>query len=140
MAIEAHNSGGHLELWKRVSIAALWPISSPWLGFLAATLSGEQGSIVFVVVGLYVGVPGAIAYLLLPLLSLFRKLGSWGRIVAFTVVAVLPTVACSTYAALSSSQLKASFVFSMSGIATGFACVCAMLATQVESRWLHGCE
>jgi hypothetical protein len=136
MAIEAHNSGGHLELWKRVAIAALWPVSSLLMGFLAATLSGEHGAIVFVVVGLYVGVPGAIAYLLLPLSPLFKKLGSWGRIAVYTVVSILSTVACSTYAALSNSQLKASFVFSMSGIATGFACFCATLATQVESRWL----
>jgi hypothetical protein len=34
------------------------------------------------------------------------------------------------------AKLKASFVLSMSGIATGFACICPMLATQVESRWL----
>jgi hypothetical protein len=136
MSIEAHNSGGQLELWKRVVIAALWPVSSLLTGFLAATLSGGHGSIVFVVVGIYVGVPGAIAYLLLPLLSLFRKLGSWGRIAAYTVVAILPTVACSAYAAFSTSQLKASFVFSMSGIAAGFACICAMLATQVETRWV----
>jgi hypothetical protein len=54
MAIEAHNSGGHLELWKRVVIAALWPASSLLMGFLAATLSAEHGSIAFVVVGLYV--------------------------------------------------------------------------------------
>ena len=27
MATEAHNSGGHLELWKRVVIAALWPVT-----------------------------------------------------------------------------------------------------------------
>jgi hypothetical protein len=136
MGIEGHNSGGYLELWKRVAIAALWPVSSLLMGFLAATLSGEHGSIVFVVVGLYVGVPGAIGYLLLPLLSLFRRLGVGGRIAAYTVVAILPTVACSAYAALSNSQLKASFVLLMSGIATGFACICALLATQVESRWL----
>ena len=107
ISTEAHNSGGHLELWKRVVIAALWPVSSLLMGLLAATLSGEHGSIVFVVVGLYVGVPGAIVYLLLPLLALFRKLGSWGRIAAYTVVAILPTVACSAYAAFSNSQLKA---------------------------------
>ena len=136
MATEGHNSRGHLELWKRAAIATLWPVSSLLMGFLAATLSGEHGSIVFVVVGLYVGVSGAISYLLLPLLSPFRRLEGLGRIVAYTVVAILPTVACSAYVALSNSRLATSFFFSMSGIATGFACICAMLATQVESRWL----
>src|SRR5882724_9999503 len=134
MATEGHDS--RLKFWKRTAIAVLWLVSPVLMGILAATISGEHGSIVFVVVGLYVGIPGAITYLLLPLLSPFRELGGLGRFVTYTVEAILPTVACAAYVVLASSRSTPSFFFFMSSIATGFACICAMLVTQVESRWL----
>jgi len=136
MDAEDHVSHGHLKFGKRAAIAALWLVSPVLMGILAATMSGEHGSIVYVVVGLYVGVPGAISYLLLPLLSLFRGLGLIGRIATYTVAGALPTVACAAYVALSNSRSTASLFFFMSGIAIGFACISAILATQVESRWL----
>jgi hypothetical protein len=136
MATDGHNSRGHLGPLKRAAIAALWPVSSLLMGILAAAFSGEHGSIVFVVVGLYVGVSGAISYFLLPLLSPFRRLESLGRIVTYTVLAILPTIVCAAYVVLSNSRLTTSLFFSISSIATGFACICAVLATQVESRWL----
>jgi len=59
MDAEGHVSRGHLKFGKRAAIAALWLVSPVLMGILAATMSGEHGSIVYVVVGLYVGVPGA---------------------------------------------------------------------------------
>jgi hypothetical protein len=70
------DSSDHLRIWQRAVIAALWLISPALMGFLAAIISGEHGSVVFVVVGLYVGVSGALSYLLFPLFPPFRRLGA----------------------------------------------------------------
>ena len=138
MAADGHDSPRYLNFWRRAAVAILWLAGPIFMGFLAATISGEHGSIVFVIVGLYVGIPGAISYLLLPLLLPFRKLGGLGRFVTYTVSAILPTVACAAYAALTNSRSTGSFFLFMSGIAIGFAGTCALLVMQIESRWLAG--
>lgn len=136
MAKEVHDPQGCLKFWKRAAIAVMWLVGPILMGILAATVSGEHGSIVFVVIGLYVGVPGAISYLLLPLFSRFRRLGGLGRFVSYTVAATLPTVACASYVVMGDSRSTASLFFFMSGIAAGFACICAMLVAQVASLWV----
>src|SRR5579863_6285421 len=103
MGADGHDSPGYLKFWRRAAVAVLWLVGPIFMGILAATISGEHGSIVLVVVGLYVGVPGAISYLLLPSLSPFRKLGQLGRFVTYTATAILPTVTCAAYAALTNS-------------------------------------
>jgi hypothetical protein len=128
------DSGYHLKIWQRGVIAALWLIGPVLMGFLAAMISGEHGSVVFVVVGLYVGVSGVVSYLLFPLVPPFRRLGATGRMAAFAAGAALPTIAFSGYFALSGSTRTWFFNFE-SGLAVAFACICALLISQIEFRW-----
>ena len=136
MPIEEQDSRDQLRIWQRSVIVSLWLIGPVVMGILAAIISGDHGSVVFVAVGLYVGISGAVSYLLLPLLSPFRRLGGTGRLAACAAAAALPTVAFSVYVALSDSSRSNvwSFYFEP-GIATAFACICAVLVSQLESRW-----
>jgi hypothetical protein len=123
----------HLKIWRRAVIAALWMIGPVLMGFLAAMISGEHGSVVFVVVGLYVGVSGAVSYLLLPLVPPLRRLGAIGRTASIAAGAALPTIAFSAYFALSGSSPW--FFNFEAGLAVAYACICALLISQVEFRW-----
>jgi hypothetical protein len=127
------DSGYHLKIWQRAVIAALWMIAPVLMGFLAAMISGEHGSVVFVVVGLYVGVSGAVSYLFSWLVPPFRRLGAIGRATIIAAAAALPTIAFCAYFALSASSWW--FFNFESGLAVAYACICALLISQIECRW-----
>lgn len=129
--VKERDSLAQLKVWRRFAMAAVWLIGPVLMGILAATISGEHGSVLFVAVGLYVGVSGAVSYLLLPLLPRFRRLGGTQRIAVSAGVAALPTVVLSAYFAPS-----AAWFFNVeSGTAIVFACICAIVVAQLESRW-----
>jgi hypothetical protein len=140
MATVGPDSPGYLKLWKRAAIAVLWLVGPVLMGILAASMMRRT----------WLGrlrchrtvrwSPRGDSYLLLPLLSPLRKLGGWGRVVAYTVAAILPTVVCAAYVALSDPRSAASFFFFMSGVAAGFACICAVLcdATRIPVASLPG--
>jgi hypothetical protein len=132
MSAEEQDSLDRLKIWQRAVIAAVWLIGPVMMGILVATISGEHGSVLYVVVGLCVGVSGAISYLLLPLLSPFRRLKGIGRIAVCAGVAVLPTVVFSAYVARSGSSR---FFYFTSGVAIAFLCICAVLVSLLESRF-----
>jgi hypothetical protein len=129
--VKEHDSRAQLKVRQRIAIAALWLMVPVLMGILAATISGEHGSVLFVAVGLYVGVSGVVSYILLPLLPPFGRLGGIQRIVVFAGVAALPTVVISAHFARSDAW----FFNSESGTAIVFACICAILVAQLESRW-----
>jgi hypothetical protein len=126
------DSGYHLKIWQRAVIAALWMVGPVLMGFLAAMISGEHGSVVFVV-GLYAGVSGAVSYLFSWLVPPFRRLGAIGHATIIAAAAALPTVAFSAYFALSASSPW--FFNFESGLAVAYACICALLISQIEFRW-----
>jgi hypothetical protein len=125
---EPHDSRQSLKFWQRAVLALTWFVSSVSMGILCSLISGEHGSVAFVVVGLYVGASGATAYLLLPLLPPLARLGSLGRLITTATVAALPNVVFLLYAEMGFHRLT--------GAAVVFACISTALVMYIESRWL----
>jgi hypothetical protein len=106
------------------------------MGFIVAVMSREHASVGFIIVGVVVGISGAVSYLLLPWCPPFRRLSALGRLVTSAVTAALPTVAFGAYAAFSkSAPLDVASLLNFTSIAMGFASISAMLVARVESWW-----
>ena len=128
-------------LWRRLILAGLLPVCTVAIG-AAAIVGGDIGSIVFAVVGLYVGVAGFAAYLLMSLLIPYRRLGMLGRFATLAVAAALPPIACLAYDSFYWPYARsvppasiASGFYLMAGTAAVLAIIGAGVVTLVESRW-----
>ncbi len=111
------------------------------MGWFAASIGGGGGSIIFLIVGIYVGIAGAVTYLLLPIVASYRNLGRPGRLAASTTAAAPPPIAFLAYSVFSlptqpgASAADASFFYMVVGATTVLACIGALLVAYVESRW-----
>ena len=82
--------------WRRVRLAlVLWLVGCSLAGLLIATWSGEHGSIIFIGLGVFVGVAGAIAHVSLLLTVRFRRLSFFAQLLLLSVftVALLMAIA-----------------------------------------------
>lgn len=132
---------GRLKIWQRAAVLALWIFVPIFLGVVRASFNGEHGSVVFVLVGFYVGIAGAISYLLFELIPQFRRLGSVWRLTISTVAAAMPTVIFLIYDSFAphtypiTPGARASYLALMSGTATAFAFIAAIIITGIASGW-----
>lgn len=136
--MEENHTRRQLSIGQRGALAVLWPVSTVVMGFVAALISGEHGSLIFAMVGLYVGVAGASSYLLLPLVARYRNLGGPGRLATSAAAAALPTIAFLAYAWSGPPTQPGSvgaFFYLVAGPATVLACAGAMFVAKMESRW-----
>jgi len=67
---------------KSVLIGLLWPVGLTLLGIAAATASGEHGSIIFVAMGLIMGLCGAASHASLLLWARYRALPTLLRVLS----------------------------------------------------------
>ena len=132
---------GAIPWWKRLVLAGLLPICTIAIG-AAAIVGGDIGSIIFAVVGLYVGVAGFAAYLLMSLLKPYRRLGMLGRFATLAAAAALPPIAYLAYDSFYWPHARsvpaasiASGFYLMAGIAAVLAVIGAAVVLLVESRW-----
>jgi len=111
------------------------------MGWIAASIGGGGASVIVLIVGIYVGISGAVSYLLLPLVASYRNLGRPGRLVASSATAALPPIAFLAYSVFTlptqpgAPGAHASFFYMVAGTATVLACISAVLVAYVESRW-----
>jgi len=132
---------GRLKIWQQAALLALWIFVPIFLGVIRAIFNGEHGSVVFVVIGFYVGITGAISYVLLELIPRFGRLGSGGRLIISTVAAAMPTVIFLIYDSFVphtypiTPGARASYLALMSGTATAFAFIGAIIITGIASAW-----
>ncbi len=130
-----------ISLWRRAALALLWPICTVGMGWIGASISGGGASVIVLIVGIYVGIAGAVSYLLLPLVASCRSLGRPGRLAASTTAAALPPIAFLAYSVFSlptqpgAPGAHASFLYMVAGTATVLAFIGAVLVAYVESRW-----
>lgn len=132
----------HVSLWKRLALAALWLAAALAMGFVTAMFYGDHTSVIFVAVGLYVGIAGFVSSLLLPLVPAFRTLASPGRLAISVAAAAVPTIGFLGYALLWDSghfnrQVGATSFFSvLAGAAVAYSLVVAFAVSRLESRWV----
>jgi hypothetical protein len=132
--------GSQLKIWQRAALFALWIVIATLLGVIEAIIDAEHGSVVFVVVGLYVGIAGAITSLLLSFVPHFGRLTRVGRVLTSTVVASLPIVLFLTYDSFArtpypmTAVARASYLALMGGTATVVAFIGAIVIAAIESR------
>ncbi|MBI3716186.1 MAG: hypothetical protein HY255_09350 [Betaproteobacteria bacterium] len=71
---EQHTSGVTFNPWRHIPFAFLsWAIGCSGLGFVAAAISGQHGSIVLFMLGAAIGVTGACVHSVLLLVVSFRR-------------------------------------------------------------------
>jgi ABC-type sugar transport system permease subunit len=94
--------------WKRAVLAViLWPVGCSLVGFLIATASGEHGSIIFLGLGVLVGVAGASAHAGLLLIARFRRVSSLGQtLLVWATTAVILMALAIAFAMDSNSPSK----------------------------------
>ena len=130
-----------ISLWRHAALALLWPVCTVVMGWIAASIGGGGGSVIALIVGIYVGIAGAISYVLLAFVASYRSLGRLGRLAASTTTAALPPIAFLGYSVFTlptepgSPAAHASFFYMVVGTATVLACIGAVLVAYVESRW-----
>ena len=79
--------------WRTVGVlVALWVVGCTVAGIVVASGIGEFGSAVYVGVGFFVGVSGAIAHGLLLQLERFRRVGYLAQTFVLAATAGLPTL------------------------------------------------
>jgi hypothetical protein len=82
--------------WRRTAlVAAVWVLGCPIAGFVLALLSGEFGSIGFVVVGLYVGIVGGVGHALFSRAKWFVGCRYSLQVLIAAAAAALPLLAVS---------------------------------------------
>jgi hypothetical protein len=74
-------------------IEGVWIIGCPAAGSLIAMMSGEFGSVLFAILGLYVGILGALASLILWRSRWFRALQYTGKVALCSLVVSIPILA-----------------------------------------------
>ena len=75
--------------WRQILLAVpLWFLGCSLLGMLIATVYGEFGSIVFVIIGIAIGSCGGISHAALLLLSRFRALPALQRYISVWFVSM----------------------------------------------------
>ncbi len=128
-----------LKIWQRAALFLLWIVISTLLGLIAATIDGEHGSVVFIVVGLYVGIAGAITSLLLSFLPGFGRLDSVGKVITSTIAASIPIIMFLTYDSFARktypTSARASYLTLMGATATVVAFIGAIAIAEIEARW-----
>jgi hypothetical protein len=130
-----------ISLRRRAALALLWPVCTVVMGWIAASIGGGGASVIVLIVGIYVGIAGAVSYVLLPFCASFRSLGRPGRLAVSTTAAALPPIAFLGYSVFSLPTqpglpaAHASFFYMVAGTATVLACIGTVLVTYVESRW-----
>jgi hypothetical protein len=130
-----------ITFWRRAALALLWPVCTILMGWIAASIGGGGASVIVLIVGIYVGIAGAVSHLLLPFVASYRSLSRPGRLAASTTAAALPPVAFLAYSVFSlptepgPPAAHASFFYMVAGTATVLACIGAVLVAYVESRW-----
>jgi hypothetical protein len=119
--------------WRTTALmGAVWLIGCPLAGALIGLLSGEFGSIAFVVIGTYVGVLGALFHVLLTRYAMFLRRSYPSQVVISAAAPALPLLLYS--AAVVSVRPIMGFVQTFVLPICGFAAVAAWVGVEITHR------
>jgi hypothetical protein len=130
---DSTSSTPNVPSWRTtVLVGAVWLIGCPLAGVLIGLLSGEFGSISFVVIGGYVGVFGALFHVLLTRYAIFLRCSYPSQVV---ISAAAPALAVLLYSmAVVSVHPIVGFARTFALPICGFASVAAWVGVEITHR------
>jgi hypothetical protein len=123
--------------WRdNLRIAALWVVGCSVVGFLAATYNGEFGSIVYVFIGVLVGISGAITHCVLVGRDAFRRRSDTFKAIALWIGAMTLPLVWAGYGTLTSTRpIDGSYYVVFGGEIAIIALIAAVAMMLFEARW-----
>ena len=136
-AVDPSTEASPRPCWRDVlKLVALWIVGCSLAGVLAATFSGQFGSVVFVIVGVFVGLSGAISHCILVQLAAFRRSSNTVKTITLWIGAMTIPLAWTVLGALDSTHpVGPNYVIAFSGGIAAFALVASISITLYETRW-----
>jgi hypothetical protein len=123
--------------WRGIAkLAAIWIVGCSFAGVVVAMINGEFGSIVFVIVGVFVGLSGAIAHCVLIRRGSFRRRSNFEKAAFLWVGAMVLPGAWAVFGALNShAPVGSPYLIYFGGLIAVFALVASVCITLFEARW-----
>lgn len=120
--------------WKVASLATVWLVGCSLAGLVIAMINGEFGSIVYVIVGVFVGLSGAISHWLLVRRASFRRRSEIMKAVILWIGAMIIPLMWTVIGALySNAKVSGDYVFIFGGGIAVFALVASICITAYDA-------
>jgi uncharacterized membrane protein len=127
--------GSRASWWKIAKLAAFWLFGCSAIGFVVASISGEFGSIVFLIMGVLVGLSGAICHSVVALRPPFARQSAAARFTILWVGAMFIPMAWTILGALNSNvPVGDRYVVFFCGNIAAMALVASICITLYEGR------
>ena len=122
--------------WSKIAkLAASWLFGCSAIGFVVASINGEFGSIVFVIVGVFIGLSGAICHSVLTRRPRFARQSAVAKAAILWVGAMIIPMAWTILGALNSKvPVGARYVVFFCGSIAATALVASICITLYEGR------
>jgi hypothetical protein len=121
--------------WRVARLAMIWLFGCSLAGLIIAMINGEFGSIVYVIVGVFVGLSGALSHCLLVRRASFRRRSKVTKAMFVWVGAMIIPLAWTVVGALdSNAKVSGDYVFIFGGGIAVFALVASICITAYDAR------
>jgi hypothetical protein len=122
--------------WRVAKLAAIWIVGCSFAGVVVAMVNGEFGSIVFAIVGVFVGLSGAISHCVLIRRVSFRRRSDFEKAAILWVAAMVLPGAWAVFGALNSdAPIDRYYLIYFGGGIAVFALVASVCIALFEARW-----
>jgi hypothetical protein len=123
--------------WSKIAkLAVFWLLGCSGIGFVAASIYGEFGSIVFVIMGVFVGLSGAISHGVLARRPRFARQSTVAKTAILWIGAMIIPMAWTIRDALNSNvPVGVPYAIIFCGSIAAMALIASICMTLYERRW-----
>ena len=121
--------------WRVARLAVIWLLGCSLAGIIIAMINGEFGSIVFVILGVFVGLSGALSHCLLVRRASFIRRSEVAKAMIVWIGAMIIPLAWTVAGALNSNaKVSGGYVYIFGGGIAVFALVASICITGYDAR------